>query len=353
MSNEYVQANYEALDTIAQRFGKQAELTEQMLQRLRHQSQRLQQSWQGRGSDAFSREMESLVLPGIQRLHQAHLQSRAAIQAAKLILQRAENEAAALFRIEGSSTRPPGLMKLGASDIPAQNGGDGGDGGGNNDTVHNILGVLGFIPVVGALFDVADAAIYAAEGRWGDAALSAFGAIPGLGDAGKGIKYGVQAAGALSMVRVTTRAAGDAAQEVVQRAAREAAERVAREGLEGTFDVAQQAARRTNPPEFLPGAVGSDRPGLFMYQQHPRIDGYQQHHIWPQAMGGPKQGWIVYAQNPHNANHMIHGRMNRYLREQTGIADQDALEAFARANPDQILPHLRDFHATEGIPFPY
>ncbi len=60
------------------------------------------------------------------------------------------------------------------------------------DIVHGVLDVAGFIPVVGAVADVANAVIYAAEGDWGNAALSAVSAIPGVGDAvgavGKGGK---------------------------------------------------------------------------------------------------------------------------------------------------------------------
>lgn len=60
------------------------------------------------------------------------------------------------------------------------------------DIVHGVLDVAGFIPVVGAVADVANAAIYAAEGDWGNAALSLVSAVPGVGDAvgavGKGGK---------------------------------------------------------------------------------------------------------------------------------------------------------------------
>ena len=50
------------------------------------------------------------------------------------------------------------------------------------DIVHGVLDVAGFIPVVGAVADVANAVIYAAEGDWGNAALSVVSAIPAFGD---------------------------------------------------------------------------------------------------------------------------------------------------------------------------
>lgn len=68
------------------------------------------------------------------------------------------------------------------------------------DNVHGILDVAGMIPGVGAVADLANAAIYAAEGDWVNAGLSAVSAIPGVGDtialANKGVKVakGVKAA---------------------------------------------------------------------------------------------------------------------------------------------------------------
>lgn len=66
------------------------------------------------------------------------------------------------------------------------------------DIVHGVLDVAGFIPVVGAVADVANAVIYAAEGDWGCAALSLVAAVPGIGDAaavgGMALKVGMKAA---------------------------------------------------------------------------------------------------------------------------------------------------------------
>ncbi|MDE6887893.1 MAG: hypothetical protein K2P45_04510 [Eubacterium sp.] len=66
------------------------------------------------------------------------------------------------------------------------------------DVVHGVLDVAGFIPVVGAAADVANAAIYAAEGDWGNAALSMVSAVPGVGDvagaAGKVVKVAAKGA---------------------------------------------------------------------------------------------------------------------------------------------------------------
>lgn len=65
------------------------------------------------------------------------------------------------------------------------------------DVVHGVLDVAGFIPVVGAVADLANAAIYAAEGDWGNAALSAVSAVPGFGDAVGAVKILAKSANAL------------------------------------------------------------------------------------------------------------------------------------------------------------
>lgn len=102
MSNEYVQSNYEDLDRIAQRFDKQAELTAQMLQQLKQKSERLRSTWQGKAADAFTREMGTVLLPGVKRLHQAHVQARTTVLAIRKTMEAAEHEAAGLFRSTGT-----------------------------------------------------------------------------------------------------------------------------------------------------------------------------------------------------------------------------------------------------------
>lgn len=80
---------------------------------------------------------------------------------------------------------------------------------GFSDIVHGVLDVAGFIPVVGVAADLANAAVYAAEGDWGNAALSAISAVPVVGDAaavaGKSVKVAAKAAkaseGALSKMK--------------------------------------------------------------------------------------------------------------------------------------------------------
>ena len=52
----------------------------------------------------------------------------------------------------------------------------------HSDVIHGVLDVAGFIQGVGAVADLANAGLYAAEGNWLDAGLSLASAVPGIGD---------------------------------------------------------------------------------------------------------------------------------------------------------------------------
>ncbi|WP_089724375.1 PAAR-like domain-containing protein [Candidatus Thiosymbion oneisti] len=81
-----------------------------------------------------------------------------------------------------------------------------------SEDVHTGLDVIGFIPGVGIFADLANAGIYAAEGNWAMAGISAVAAAPGIGD---GIKAGAMVA----------KAGGKVAREAAERGAKEAAEK--------------------------------------------------------------------------------------------------------------------------------
>ena len=89
--------------------------------------------------------------------------------------------------------------------------------------VHGGLDVLGFVPGLGAIPDLINAWIYAAEGDAVNASLSAVAAIPFAGDA---IKGGVLVG------KGAHRLGSEAAQQAVQKAAKEVSERTERETLE-------------------------------------------------------------------------------------------------------------------------
>jgi hypothetical protein len=96
--------------------------------------------------------------------------------------------------------------------------------------------------------------------------------------------------------------------EFVEGAAQKAEQAVINRKLAGSLEKAQQAAKEGN----------EIAPGLFKYHETKTIKGYAQHHLWPQAMGGPKQGWTVYARQQHQTIEGIQGRLNTFLRDKTG-----------------------------------
>jgi WXG100 family type VII secretion target len=70
--SERIEANYDELASVENRFLAQAGVVEQMLTSLCNQMSHLQGGgWIGRGADAFYSEMEQLLIPSVQRLRQA------------------------------------------------------------------------------------------------------------------------------------------------------------------------------------------------------------------------------------------------------------------------------------------
>jgi RHS repeat-associated protein len=179
--------------------------------------------------------------------------------------------------------------------------------------------------------------------------------LPGLTGLGMAVRGGRAAKAAVEAAslgdeaarlpgRVTTRAVGEGAQRFVLEAAQKAEEVVAQKRLLGSVEKARGEAEEGK--EILSG--------LFKYSPRPefRIDDYQQHHLWPIALGGPEEGWVVYAKAPHTATGGIQKRLDDFLTERLNTSLND-MRKWARQNPEKILPLLREFYQHEGIPFPY
>lgn len=106
MSAETIQAQYEQLDQLAKRFQSQAEANQQLLQTVRQRADALREGWQGSGSEAFHREMDSVTYPAMNRLTHALTEgSRVTMQIARL-MKDAEEDAAAPFRQNGAVGLP-------------------------------------------------------------------------------------------------------------------------------------------------------------------------------------------------------------------------------------------------------
>lgn len=107
MSADVVQAKYEELDTIAGRFQQRAESTTELYHRLQQCTQTLEEGdWEGRGSVAFSKEMQQAIFPAMQRLIGALYEAQRVTLVIREIIQLAEEEATTPFR-GGNGTSLP------------------------------------------------------------------------------------------------------------------------------------------------------------------------------------------------------------------------------------------------------
>jgi WXG100 family type VII secretion target len=108
---DVIQAQYEQLAEIASGFGQQGEVTEEISTQVAQAMSSLQDGgWIGLGADAFFAEMESLVLPGMQRLAAALAEARTVTLQIRNVLQQAEEEASSPF----GGSAGPGLAGPGA-----------------------------------------------------------------------------------------------------------------------------------------------------------------------------------------------------------------------------------------------
>lgn len=134
-----------------------------------------------------------------------------------------------------------------------------------SDLAHGALDVLGMVPVVGFVADLANAGLYLAEGNYVDAAMSAFAAIPGIGDAAalaKGVKNGVKAAKTVKKVDATLGIAGKA---------KTGAKTV--KGPKGAADLGHNKGK--SKPKIVNGYEAKVNPG----QQNKHIPGTNEHKI--------------------------------------------------------------------------
>ena len=114
MSANIIQARYDVLATVANRFGGQAQANKELVERVRQAMRPLEGGgWQGRGSTAFFSEMNGEVLPAMQRLAAALDQARSATHEISRVVQQAEEEAARPFRSDGAAALAVGVAAAG------------------------------------------------------------------------------------------------------------------------------------------------------------------------------------------------------------------------------------------------
>lgn len=108
MGDNIIQAQYDQLEQIAVRFGRQAEATAKTTQRVLQSMGALRTSgWEGRGAAAFFGEMDRSALPSLQRLVSALQQSQTVTRQISQVMRAAEEEASRPFRGEGASAPAP------------------------------------------------------------------------------------------------------------------------------------------------------------------------------------------------------------------------------------------------------
>jgi WXG100 family type VII secretion target len=104
-----VRGNYDELAQIAKTFGAQADQIDGVAQRLKQNKEVLRNGgWVGKGADAFYAEMDTQVLPAVQRLTQALRTGGQVTAQISAIIQQVETEVAALFRSTGAGSDPGG-----------------------------------------------------------------------------------------------------------------------------------------------------------------------------------------------------------------------------------------------------
>jgi hypothetical protein len=106
------------------------------------------------------------------------------------------------------------------------------------EIVHGALDLAGFVPVLGAIPDGINAAIYVVEGDWANAGLSAVAMVPAWGD---GVKLGAMAG--RSAIRISEKAAIRLGEEGIARGLKEvkAASKAEKAAVETTGEVAKAA----------------------------------------------------------------------------------------------------------------
>jgi WXG100 family type VII secretion target len=97
MSDE-IRADYNQLEQVSSRFQNQSQSIEQMCRTVQASMQKLESGWVGEGSQAFFQEMQSTILPAVNRLQTALSNASQATGTIAQTVKQAEEEASAPFR---------------------------------------------------------------------------------------------------------------------------------------------------------------------------------------------------------------------------------------------------------------
>ena len=134
MAAPRIRSDHDSLAQIAQNFQRQTDNSRKTLQQLKQNMDALQAGdWIGKGATAFYQEMNSAVLPAMQRLISALELAQRTTQQISQIMQTVENETALLFREDGTAGGAGGAGAAGGSGAGgASGGGASGSAGGSS-----------------------------------------------------------------------------------------------------------------------------------------------------------------------------------------------------------------------------
>lgn len=100
MPSATVRAHYDELRQIQQSFSQQADAVAQTNQKLKDRMETLKSGdWIGKGATAFYQEMDSQVMPSMQRLNRALTEAARITAQISNLLKQAENDASGCFHV--------------------------------------------------------------------------------------------------------------------------------------------------------------------------------------------------------------------------------------------------------------
>lgn len=94
---EKIEVSYDDLQRIATSFNNGSQSVDGMIQSIQQAVDNLRATWEGRGADAFFKEMEEMIFPGLKKLSSALDQAAATSTQVSGLFQQAESEASGLF----------------------------------------------------------------------------------------------------------------------------------------------------------------------------------------------------------------------------------------------------------------
>jgi WXG100 family type VII secretion target len=143
MSAFRIRADFESLGRVGKTFNQQAEATKKTVSKLKHHMSTLQSGdWVGKGAKQFYDDMDSGLLPGLNRLIKALESGDSAMQKVQKIMRQANDDLVALYRVDDLGGLMTGLRAgltaanaavagaIGGEGAAAGAGGGGGGAGG-------------------------------------------------------------------------------------------------------------------------------------------------------------------------------------------------------------------------------